>query len=182
MLHRQWPEGTIPSQTVLDNINALANLPFHIADRVIDEVEAIYVGEGSIVELDGMGVLRGRLTYPEGPHSRPFERLAGIYRYGVVALGSLPHESISLVLHEVGHVLDIADRMMSETREWRDLHRACVARLCEPYWHIRHEWWAEAFALTAGDGFEVLTDLLAGDTRLAYDVTSYFQDHYGVMQ
>nr|WP_179643342.1 hypothetical protein [Spinactinospora alkalitolerans]NYE47389.1 hypothetical protein [Spinactinospora alkalitolerans] len=182
VLHRQWPAGTRPPQRVIDNVDALANLPFHIADRIIDEVEAIHIGEGSIVDLDGLGHLRGVPTEPGDPRSQPFDRLTGIYRYGVVALGSNEHESVSLVLHEVGHVLDIADRMMSETREWRDLHNACLPCLEEPYWHRRHEWWAESFALSASDAFEVLERMLAGNTRLAYDVTRYFEYNYGVMQ
>ncbi|MFC3997485.1 hypothetical protein ACFOVU_16250 [Nocardiopsis sediminis] len=181
VLHRQWAAGTIPPQSVRDIIDGFANLPSHLAERLADEVDGIYVGEGSVVDLDHMGHLRGLRTDPDDPHSRPFDRLAGIYRYGVMALGSLPHESISLVLHETGHVLDIADQMMSETREWRDLHKACLPLLENPYWHKRHEWWAEAFALTASDGFEVLDDMLAGDTGLAYDVTRYFEDNYGVM-
>ncbi|MBV2363137.1 hypothetical protein LG943_03680 [Streptomonospora sp. S1-112] len=182
VLHRQWAAGTRPHPTVIGHIDALANLPFHIADRVIDEVEGIYVGEGSVVDLDGLGHLRGRPTDPDDPASRTFDRFTGIYRYGVVAIGGRPHQSVSLVLHEVGHVLDVADRMMSETREWRDLHRACLPLLKAAYWHKRDEWWAEAFALTAAHKEHLLVSHLAGDVSLAYAVMEYFEYNYGVTQ
>lgn len=170
----------MPPPEVVDHIATLASLPPHIADRVTDEVEGIYVGPGSVVDLDGLGPLRGRLTDADDPQSRPFERLAGVYLFGVFAVGDLGHESVSLALHEVGHVLDVADQMMSETREWRDLHGACLSRLVKPYWRKRHELWAEAFAITAAHEEEVLVDMLAGDGALASGVLAYFEEHYGV--
>ncbi|MDA8370010.1 MAG: hypothetical protein M0026_09065 [Nocardiopsaceae bacterium] len=183
VLHRQWAAGTRPSAAVIGIIDALARLPRHIADRVVEEVDAIYVGEGSVVDLQGMGHLRGQHTDPRNPRTLLWDEVPGIYSRGVMALGSVPHAGVSLVLHEVGHVLDIADRLMSETREWRDLHRACRPllrrRILAEY---RGEWWAEAFALAASHMLGPMVRLLGGERRLAYRVTEYFQTYYGVVR
>ncbi|KUP96895.1 hypothetical protein AC529_09765 [Thermobifida cellulosilytica TB100] len=181
MLHRRWPAGTIPSPRVLDHIEALASLPFPIVDRVIEEVDGIYIGEGSVADLNCFNHLRGVSTDPDDPHAPTFDRLAGIYRFGLLVLGSNPHTSVSLVFHEIGHVLDLADRMMSETREWRDLHEACLPYLVEEYWHRRHEWWAECFAIALARKEQVLVDMLGGRVDLAYAVVDYFHRHYAMV-
>ncbi|TDQ44167.1 hypothetical protein EV190_1374 [Actinorugispora endophytica] len=181
VLHRRWPAGTVPSPRVIDHIEALAGLPLPLVDRVIDEVNGIYIGEGSVADLNCFNHLRGVSVDPDDPLSPTFDRLTGIYRFGFLVLGGNPHASASLVYHEIGHVLDLADRMMSETRRWRDLHEACLPHLAEEYWHRRHEWWAECFAITLSRKDKVLVDMLDGREGLAYDVLEYFQNNYGVM-
>lgn len=180
VLHRRWPAGTIPSPRILDHMDALSRLPPAIVDRVVEEVNGIYIGEGSVADLNCFNHLRGVSTDPDDPQAPTFDRLAGIYRFGFLVLGSSPHTSVSLVFHEIGHVLDVADRMMSETRQWRDLHDACVPHLVEEYWHRRHEWWAECFAITLARKEHVLVTMLGGQVDLAYAIVEYFHTYYGV--
>ncbi|WP_285759926.1 hypothetical protein [Nocardiopsis ansamitocini] len=182
VLHRRWPAGTIPSPQVIAHIDTLASLPSPLVERIITEVDDIFIGEGSVVDLAGYGHLRGVSTDPTDPDALTYDRLAGIYRFGVLLLGTLPNASTSLVLHEVAHVLDLADLMMSETRHWRELHASCLPHLDNPYWHARHEWWAECFAYVAQRDMEGLAKMLAGDEQLAYAVFAYFQENYGVIR
>ena len=65
ILWRQWDPASPPSREVVMAVDRLAELPFRIKEKLADGLDAIFIGEGGVPELDDMTSLRG-VTLPAG--------------------------------------------------------------------------------------------------------------------
>jgi hypothetical protein len=185
ILHRQWPPDVIPPQQILTAIDRIAALPSHVAGRLLEGVEGIYVGIGMVPDLDDMQDLRGQPIHPDRPHGATWDLIPGAYRRtgyrkGVIVIGSAGKPlTIDLFLHEVGHALDDLDGGMSDSADFLALHYGCSEVLVDDrYIHSRAEAFAEFFALASLRAWDVLEDLLGGATSRAYGVRSWYGRNY----
>jgi len=179
-LRRQWDPNTgIPAPENVHAIDALAELPVHIATRLADNYEAIWVGEGSVCDLDSLSYLHGQPVRPGDPTSPAWDVVPGLCTRKMIALGTRDHVSASLVHHEVGHALDLLDEM-SAREEWRTIMMLVGEHLAHPRYLDPLEWFAESFALCSTRQASRLLRMLDGQDNLAAIVWNYFRRMYGV--
>ena len=181
ILHREWPSGTIPPQQVLSAVDQIAALPSHVAGRLLDGLQGIYIGIGMAPDLDDMNDLRGRPVDPRNPHGATWDLIPGAYREGVLVVGSggKPLTS-SIFLHEAGHALDEMDGWMSGSPNFIALHHGAAQVLVDDRYLNRAEAFAEFFALVSLRAWDVLEDLLGGASDRAYGVGSWYLRNYGI--
>jgi len=186
ILHREWPEGGAPSPEAVRAIDRLAELPAVIADRLAAGLDAIYVGDGGVPELDDMGRLRG-VPLPSGRAT--WDACAGAYGERKIIIGTRPSAAPDVVCHEVGHALDDLDGSLgvwqSDSDEFRALYLGCLPRMVSDFHRQtgslgRREFFADAFAAITSGQRPALLDMLGGDTRSALDVMLYFNLRYGI--
>ncbi|RCG21148.1 hypothetical protein DQ384_36660 [Sphaerisporangium album] len=180
VLRRQWnPAHGLPPANLINAVDELAALPVHIATRLAQELDEIWLGVGYVPDLDNLGFLRG---HPIEPGSAVlWDQVPGVCTGRIIAIGTGDHVSASLVLHEVGHGLDSLDAM-SQSSEWQTIMRMCRSRIQHPRYLNAVEWWAEAYALCASGQLGRLVRLLDDDENLAEMVWAYYRRHYGVMR
>jgi hypothetical protein len=180
ILVRQWPDGfPAPSAALVQAIDRLADLPAHIADRLADELEGIWVGPGSVPDLDGLGFLRGVPLNP-GRSRATWDHVAGAYVEGRLVIGSIRSASCDVTLHEVGHALDQIDGM-SISDEFTTLHTLCRPVLANPFYRDRPaELFAEGFALVSTNYPAAIVTMMNGNEPRAQILWAYFRRHYQI--
>ncbi|MFI6803000.1 anthrax toxin lethal factor-related metalloendopeptidase [Streptosporangium canum] len=178
VLRRQWDPATgLPHADLIHAVDDLASLPVHIASRLAEGLDAIWIGSGNVPDLDNLGHLRGQPTHPGGAL---WDTIPGICTGRLIAIGTGPHVSASLVHHEIGHALDFMDQM-SQGQEWHTIMRLCSPKLQQPrYRDSQIEWFAEAYALCISRQARRLLRMLDGDENLAAVVWNFFRRHYGI--
>ncbi|WP_449064986.1 hypothetical protein [Planomonospora algeriensis] len=67
VLRRQWPESRQPPPELVTAVDELVALPVHIATRLAEELDEIWLGVGTVPDLDGLGALRGQPIRPGSP-------------------------------------------------------------------------------------------------------------------
>ncbi|MET9064372.1 hypothetical protein ACWDR1_23000 [Streptosporangium sandarakinum] len=177
VLRRQWPQEALPPPQLIAAVDELAALPVHIATRLAEELDEIWLGVGNIPDLDSLGYLRGQPTQPGGTVS--WDQIPGVCTGRLIAIGTGDHVSASLVLHEIGHALDFFDGMSSSS-DWKTIMHMCRPALEHPRYLDPVEWWAEGYALCASRQLERLVRLLGGKENLGELVWAYYRRHYGV--
>ncbi|HXA59354.1 MAG TPA: hypothetical protein VNW94_09360, partial [Streptosporangiaceae bacterium] len=66
VLRRQWdPVEGLPPTELIAAVDRLALLPVHIASRLADELQGLWLGPGNIPDLDDLQGLAGQLA-PSG--------------------------------------------------------------------------------------------------------------------
>jgi hypothetical protein len=178
VLRRQWdPTAGLPHVDLIHAVDDLAGLPVHIATRLAEELDAIWLGHGTVPDLDSLGYLRGRPTQPGGAL---WDDIPGICTGKVIAIGTGVHVASSLLHHEIGHALDFLDGM-SLGNEWKTIMHRCAPKLQQQrYQDSPIEWFAEAYALCSSRQAQRLLRMLNGDENLAAIVWNYFRRHYGI--
>jgi hypothetical protein len=204
ILYRQWDlaEGD-PPPDIVRAVERLADLPQAIKQRLVEGLDAIYVGPGGVPELDDMDYLRGR-PLPSGQAA--WDICAGAYGDRKIVVGDQPSPTPDVMMHEVGHALDDIDgsadaaraaaggehmttvgagRWRSDGAEFRTLYDRCVPHLASDFHRQAHdlgrrEFFADAFAAIASRQRPALVDMLGGNTRAALDVMLYFNRRYGI--
>jgi hypothetical protein len=177
VLRRQWPDAMIPPPELIAAVDELAALPVHIATRLAEELDEIWLGPGTVPDLDGLGALRGQSTQPGG--TVLWDQIPGLCTGRLIAIGTGDHVSASLVLHEVGHALDLLDGMSSGA-EWQTIMQMCRPSITHPRYLDALEWWAESYALCASRQVGRLVRTLSGRESLGELVWAYYRRHYGV--
>jgi Anthrax toxin lethal factor, N- and C-terminal domain len=180
ILVRQWADGKpAPSPSLVQAIDRLADLPAHIADRLADQLNGIWVGPGPVTALDEFGYLRGLPLRPDRPHAT-WDLVAGAFAEGRLVVGSIKSASYDVMLHEVGHALDHIDGM-SPSSEFTALHSLCKPVLANPFYHDHpEELFAEGFALVITNYPAALVTLMGGNEARAGALWAYFRRHYQI--
>lgn len=180
ILRRQWnPDVGPPPRELIHMIDDLAELPAYIATRLAENFDAIWVGEGSVCDLDHLGHLRGQPVRPDDPTSPQWDVIPGLCTPMIIALGTRDHVSASLMHHEVGHALDLLDGL-SSSADWQTIMAMVWKHLTHPRYRNGAEWFAEAFALVATRQASRLLGILDGQDNLAALVWTYFRRNFGV--
>ncbi|GAA3133998.1 hypothetical protein GCM10010466_25790 [Planomonospora alba] len=104
------------------------------AGRLAEELDEIWLGAGTVPDLDGLGALRGQPVRPGSPVR--WDQVPGLCTGRLIAIGTGDHVSASLVLHEVGHALDAFDGM-SRAAEWQTIMKIRSFRFLP----VRHVEW-----------------------------------------
>ncbi len=179
ILVRQWEDGApAPSQALVRAVDRLADLPAHIADRLADEIRGIWIGPGTVPDLDDLGYLRGVPLDPERQPGPTWDLVAGAFVAGLIVVSSAPSASYDVTLHEVGHALDQIDHM-SASAEFTTLHELVRPVLVSSFYRSRPaELFAEGFALVASDYPIGLVTLMGGNEERAEVLWAYFRRHY----
>jgi hypothetical protein len=186
VLHRQWPEGTVPPPETVRAIDRLAELPRPVQEVLAGWLDAIFVGPGGVPDLDHMARLRG-VPLPSGRAT--WDACAGAYGERKIIVGSRPSAAPDVICHEVGHALDdmggAGGMWQSDSDEFRRLYARCLPRLVSNFHRQdgalgRREFFADAFSAIASRQRPALVDMLGGDIRIALDVMLYFNVHYGI--
>jgi hypothetical protein len=186
ILVRDWAPETVPSPTVALAVDRLAELPQLIKDRLVAGLDAIYVGEGGVPDLDDMSRLAG-VPLPSGRAT--WDACAGAYGERKIIVGSRPSPSPDVTCHEIGHALDDIDgdgeQWQSDSPDFLALYEYCAPRMVSDFHRQqgvlgRREFFADAFAAIASRQRPALVDMLGGDTRAALNVMLYFNVRYGI--
>jgi hypothetical protein len=186
ILWRQWDPASPPPREVVMAVDRLAELPFRIKEKLADGLDAIFIGEGGVPELDDMTSLRG-VPLPSGRAT--WDACAGAYGERKIVVGSRPSPTPDVMCHEVGHALDDLDsapgKWQSDSAEFRMLYDQCESHFASDFHRQpgglgRKEFFADAFAAIASRQRPALVDMLSGDTRTALHVMLYFNRRYGI--
>jgi hypothetical protein len=186
ILVRDWAPETVPSPPVARAVDRLAELPQLIKDRLVAGLDAIYVGEGGVPDLDDMARLAG-VPLPSGRAT--WDACAGAYGERKIIVGSRPSPSPDVMCHEIGHALDDIDgdgeQWQSDSPDFLALYEYCAPHMVSDFHRQqgvlgRREFFADAFAAIASRQRPALVDMLGGDTRAALNVMLYFNVRYGI--
>jgi hypothetical protein len=186
ILVRDWAPETVPSPQVARAVDRLAELPRLIKDRLVAGLDAIYVGEGGVPDLDDMSRLAG-VPLPSGRAT--WDACAGAYGERKIIVGSRPSPSPDVTCHEIGHALDDIDgdgeQWQSDSPDFLALYEYCAPHMVSDFHRQqgilgRREFFADAFAAIASRQRPALVDMLGGDTRAALNVMLYFNVRYGI--
>jgi hypothetical protein len=186
ILYRDWAPEAVPSPAVARAIDRLAELPQLIKDRLVAGLDAIYVGEGGVPDLDDMSRLSG-VPLPSGRAT--WDACAGAYGERKIIVGSRPSPSPDVMCHEIGHALDDIDgdgeQWQSDSPDFVALYDYCAPHLVSGFHRQqgvlgRREFFADAFAAIASRQRPALVDMLGGDTRTALNVMLFFNVRYGI--
>jgi len=186
ILVRDWAPDSVPSPTVARAVDRLAELPQLIKDRLVAELDAIYVGEGGVPDLDDMSRLAG-VPLPSGRAT--WDACAGAYGERKIIVGSRPSPSPDVTCHEIGHALDDIDgdgeQWQSDSPDFLALYEHCAPHMASDFHRQqgilgRREFFADAFAAIASRQRPALVDMLGGNTRAALNVMLYFNVRYGI--
>ena len=186
ILVRDWAPETVPSPAVAQAVDRLAELPQLIKDRLVAGLDAIYVGEGGVPDLDDMSRLAG-VPLPSGRAT--WDACAGAYGERKIIVGSRPSPSPDVMCHEIGHALDDIDgdgeQWQSDSPDFVALYEYCAPHMVSDFHRQqgvlgRREFFADAFAAIASRQRPALVDMLGGDTRAALNVMLYFNVRYGI--
>jgi len=186
ILVRDWAPETVPTPAVALAVDRLAELPQLIKDRLVAGLDAIYVGEGGVPDLDDMSRLAG-VPLPSGRAT--WDACAGAYGERKIIVGSRPSPSPDVMCHEIGHALDDIDgdgeQWQSDSPDFLTLYEHCAPHMVSDFHRQqgvlgRREFFADAFAAIASRQRPALVDMLGGDTRSALNVMLYFNVRYGI--
>jgi hypothetical protein len=186
ILRRDWTTAAVPAPATVTAINRLADLPQLIKEKLAAGLDAIYVGNGGVPDLDNMGELKG-VVLPSGRAT--WDACAGAYGDRKIIVGSRPSPTPDVMCHEIGHALDDIDgpdgQWQSDSREFWRLYERCLPRMASDFHRQpgslgRREFFADSFASIASGQRPALVEMLAGDTRAALDVMLYFNVRYGI--
>jgi hypothetical protein len=186
ILVRDWAPETVPSPAVARAVDRLAELPQLIKDRLVAELDAIFVGEGGVPDLDDMSRLAG-VPLPSGRAT--WDACAGAYGERKIIVGSRLSPSPDVMCHEIGHALDDidgdAEQWQSDSPDFLALYEQCAPHMVSDFHRQqgllgRREFFADAFAAIASRQRPALVDMLGGDTRAALNVMLYFNVRYGI--
>jgi len=186
ILVRDWAPETVPSSAVARAVDRLAELPQLIKDRLVAGLDAIFVGEGGVPDLDDMSRLAG-VPLPSGRAT--WDACAGAYGERKIIVGSRPSPSPDVMCHEIGHALDDIDgdgeQWQSDSPDFLTLYEHCAPHMVSDFHRQqgilgRREFFADAFAAIASRQRPALVDMLGGDTRAALNVMLYFNVRYGI--
>ena len=186
VVRREWADGAVPSPEVVRAIDRLAELPQLIKEKLAAGLDAIYVGDGGVPDLDDMSGLSG-VPLPSGRAT--WDACAGAYGERKIIVGSRPSPSPDVMCHEIGHALDDIDgsdgEWQSDSAEFRSLYEQCVPHMVSDFHRQqgilgRREFFADAFAAIGSRQRPALVDMLGGDTRAALNVMLYFNVRYGI--
>jgi hypothetical protein len=186
ILVRDWAPETVPSPPVARAVDRLAELPQLIKDRLVAGLDAIYVGEGGVPDLDDMSRLAG-VPLPSGRAT--WDACAGAYGERKIIVGSRLSPSPDVMCHEIGHALDDIDgdgeQWQSDSPDFLALYEHCAPHMVSDFHRQqgilgRREFFADAFAAIASRQRPALVDMLGGDTRAALNVMLYFNVRYGI--
>ena len=186
ILHRDWAPGTEPPPQIVRSIDRLAELPLLIKERLVANLDAIYVGPGGVPDLDHMGHLSG-MPLPSGRAT--WDVCAGAYGERKVIVGSRPSPTPDVMCHEIGHALDDIDGdgglWQSDSVEFCQLYDACQSDLRSDFHRLvgqlgRREFFADAFAAIVSSQRPALVEMVGGNIRAALSVMLYFNVRYGI--
>ncbi|HEX2313598.1 MAG TPA: hypothetical protein VHJ17_07700, partial [Thermomonospora sp.] len=187
ILHRQWDAAQgPPSPEVVRAVESLAALPEPLKERLAGGLDAIYVGQGGVPQLDHMGHLSGH-PLPSGKAT--WDICAGAYGDRKIVVGDRPSPTPDVMMHEVGHALDDLDGTgrgwRSDSADFRALYARCLPYLASDFHRQpdalgRREFFADAFASISARQRPALVDMLGGNIRLALDVMLFFNRRYGI--
>jgi hypothetical protein len=186
VLVREWDAKTVPAPECITAVNRLADLPVLIKEKLAAGLDAIYVGNGGVPDLDDMGGLSG-VPLPSGRAT--WDACAGAYGDRKIIVGSRQSPTPDVACHEVGHALDDLDGpdggWQSDGADFRALYGRCLPHLASEFHRHggtlgRREFFADAFAAIASGQRPALVEMLRGDTRTALDVMLYFNVRYGM--
>ncbi|WP_157420272.1 hypothetical protein [Actinomadura kijaniata] len=181
VVRRQWnpAEGPPPSQLIAA-VDRLAALPGPIASLVADTLTGgLWLGVGNAPALDHLRYLTGRPVRPG--IDQLWDQVPGAVVWGrrTVVVGTGPHVSVSLVDHEIGHVIE-RRRRAAESAEWQTIMMRCRPLLVYQRWQDPLEWWAEAWALVINHELDWLSRHLSGSIPVTEMVARYYVRHYGL--
>ena len=187
ILWRQWDAAaTAPPPEVIAAIDRLAEFPRALQDKLAAGLDAIYVGEGGVPQLDDMTALHN-VALPSGRAT--WDACAGAYGDRKIVVGTRPSPTPDVVCHEVGHALDDLDsppgKWQSDSAEFRMIYDLCQPYIASDFHRQRgglgrKEFFADAFAAIASAQRPALVDMLSGNTRIALRVMLYFNRRYGI--
>src|SRR5450755_2678422 len=186
VVRREWADDAVPSPEVVRAIDRLAELPQLIKEKLAAGLDAIYVGDGGVPDLDDMSRLSG-VPLPSGRAT--WDACAGAYGERKIIVGSRPSPSPDVMCHEIGHALDDIDgsggEWQSDSAEFRGLYEQCAPHVVSDFHRQqgilgRREFFADAFAAIGSRQRPALVDMLGGDTRAALNVMLYFNVRYGI--
>ncbi|MFC9977471.1 hypothetical protein ACFVH6_41890 [Spirillospora sp. NPDC127200] len=186
-VRRQWdPADGPPPASLITAVDRLAALPGPIASQVAEALRpgadgtgGLWLGDGDVPDLDHLGHLSGVPVRPGAAATWDQVPGATVWERRTVVIGTGGHVSVSLIDHEIGHVLACA-RGAVDTGEWTTIMYRCRPLLEVERWHDPHEWWAEAWAFVATKQFGWLLRTLGGHEQVAEMVVSYYVRHYGL--
>ena len=177
VIRRQWPPDQPPPAEVIIAVTRLASQPSHIASRLADALDGLWLGDGKVPDLDDLGHLRGVPVRP-GSTVTWDDEPAGLIG-NTLAIGTGESLSCSVLDHEIGHVLSVADGM-AQRRDWQTIMFLCRQHLVDPRWFDAEEWFAEAYALCATGELSQLVRILDGERQVAQMVWAYYRREYGL--
>lgn len=186
ILHREWEPEAEPPPQIVRAVDRLAELPQLIKERLVANLQAIYLGPGGVPDLDDMGHLGG-VPLPSGRAS--WDACAGAYGERKVIVGSRPSPTPDVMCHEIGHALDDIDgqggQWQSDSPEFCQLYEECLPALRSDLHRIggqlgRREFFADVFAAITSRQRPALVDMVDGNTRAALNVMLYFNVRYGI--
>ena len=186
LVRRQWDSPETAPAAALRAVERLARLPQRIKDLLAAAVDAIYIGQGGVPDLDDMSRLRG-VPLPSGRAT--WDACAGAYGGRKIVIGTRPSPSPDVMCHEVGHAVDDSDappgKWQSDSAEFRMLYDQCLPSLVSNFHRQqgalgRREFFADAFAAIASGQRPALVDMLGGKTRVALNVMLFFNRRYGI--
>ncbi|GAA2627775.1 hypothetical protein GCM10010411_76230 [Actinomadura fulvescens] len=184
---RQWtPDTPAPSSPLVEVVRSLAALPASIKQALADGLYGIWIGPGSVCDLDAMGHLRG-LALPSGRGR--WEDCGGAYVSKSILLGDRPTPTPDVALHEVGHALDDLHGpprgLISDQPLWRAIYETCLPYLTEDLHRAPAplgscEFFADSLAACAKPATVELSDWLGGDRVLINLVASFHRATFGI--
>lgn len=178
VLRRQWdPDRGLPPASLIHAIDRIAGLPVHLASRMATWLDGLWLGDGAVPDLDDLWFLRGQLVRDDSKILWDHEPAAVIGR--TMVLGTGDHLSVSLVDHELGHVLDMMDGM-SDRPDWQTIMWRCRPLVLHPRYQDPAELWAEGYAHVATGELRRLTRLLGGNSEIMEMMWAYYRHQLGL--
>jgi hypothetical protein len=186
ILHRQWKAEELPPPQIVLAVDRLAEFPQLIKERLVADLDAIYLGPGGVPDLDDMSSLSG-MPLPSGRAT--WDSCAGAYGDRKVIVGSRLSPTPDVMCHEIGHALDDIDGpeggWLSDSADFTALYGQCQPWMTSDlHRHAgslgRREFFADAFAAIASGQRPALVEMVSGNTRVALGVMLYFNVRYGI--
>ena len=176
-MRRQWNADRPAPAELIGVVDRLASLPVHLASRLADWLEGLWVGPGNVPDLDGLGFLRGQRVRPEA--ATLWDDVPGAVVGRTMVVGTGAHVSVSLVDHELGHCFEQMDDLAS-TPDWQAIMWRCRPLVVHPRYQDLHEWWAEAYAHVATGELRRLTRALSGNAEAMEMCWAYYKRQLGL--
>lgn len=178
VLRRQWvPEDGPPPAELIAAVDRLASLPVHLASRLADWLDGLWLGHGNVPDLDHLGYLHGQRVRPDAPTL--WDQVPGAVVGRTMVVGTGDHVSVSLIDHELGHCFEQMDDLAA-TRDWQAIMLRCRPAVAHPRYQDAHEWWAEAYAHVATGELRRLIRMLSGDVTAMEMCWAYYKRELGL--
>lgn len=178
VIRRQWYPDTTPPAELVAAVDFLATLPGHLAFRLANWLDGIWLGDATVPGLDDLGHMAGK-PLREGS-AVTWDIVPGALVGRTLVIGTGEHLSVSVPAHEVGHALEQMDGM-ADREEWQTIVAMCRGKLmADRYEENPYEWWAESWAMVATGAYGELLRMLTGHKHLLMVVAGYHVRHYGL--